>query len=570
MQPYLSWFISHVAYRKKFFGAVIIGIIIHMSVRLVIPFALGEIVDKIAQGNLGLISTYALIILFSGIIAEAFDLGMSACNEVLAQTVEKNTRIEFFNSMTLKRMTFHDQAKVGNLMALATNDIRMMNLTVSPGFRLLGEPVVAVTGVLLLSLFIHPIAGLFLIITFPFFFLSVFWYHKRSKPVSVLQQTQFRGMNAFLQEKIQGNRVIRGFTGENHENNSFRKINNELATTKIRRNFLLGFYTPALVLTAITGVMFIISVYLTLEGELSIAELITLSSLMLYLRGPSLLINNALQMAQLGLAGAEQLYDLVNEEEYGEEEVSGLSLDIKGKVEFEKVSFEYILGKPVLKQITFIIHPGETIAILGPTGSGKTTLLKLLTRFYEVSSGRILIDDIPITNIALESLRSQIGVVEQEIFLFSTSIRDNIGYSQDDISDQEIERCAKLAQAHDFIINSPEKYDTIIGERGITLSGGQKQRLGLARAFLADPKILILDDSTSALDSETENEVALAIDRLQQNRTTFIISHRLATIRRADKIILLNSSGSIQAMGTHPELLKSSKEYRRIFRIKKN
>lgn len=568
MQPYIRWLFTHIAYRRVIFSFVIIGIIIHMSIRLIIPFAIGQIIDKIVLGDFALISTFAIVILVSGVIAEIFDLGMSTGNEFLAQTVEKNTRIEFFNSLTQKTMTFHDQAKVGNLMALAQNDIRMINLTVSPGLRLLGEPVVAVIGVLVLILvLIHPIPGVILIICFPIFFLSIIWYHNRSKPISISQQSQFREMNAFLQEKIQGNHVIRGFSTENQELSDFKDINTKLADIKIRRNFLLGFYTPSLVLTVITGLIFIVGVILVLNNQISIADLITLNALMLYLRGPTLLINNALQMTQLGLAGAEQLYELIYEEKFGEEEELGDLIEIKGKVTFENVSFEYITGKIVLNDIVFSIEAGETIAILGPTGSGKTTLLKLLTRFYEPTKGIILIDDIPITNIALESLRSQIGVVEQDIFLFSTSIKDNISYSQDNVNEEAIKKSASLAQAHDFIMKTANGYNTIIGERGVTLSGGQKQRIGLARAFLADPKILILDDSTSALDSQTENDVALAIDRLQKNRTTFIISHRLATIRRASKIILLNNKGSIQAIGTHEELLKSSPEYGQIFRL---
>jgi ATP-binding cassette subfamily B protein len=229
---------------------------------------------------------------------------------------------------------------------------------------------------------------------------------------------------------------------------------------------------------------------------------------------------------------------------------------------------EYINDKPVLKNINFSVNPGETVAILGPTGSGKTSLLKLLTRFYEISKGEIFIDDISIRDLSLENLRSQIGIVEQDIFLFSTSIKDNISYSKDVVPLKRVEEVSKLAKAHQFILDATNGYDTVIGERGLTLSGGQKQRIGLARAFLADPKVLILDDSTSALDAETENEIAIAIDRLQADRTTFIISHRLATIRRADKIILLNSEGMISAIGTHNELLNRSNDYRRIFRIR--
>ncbi|MHA1991848.1 MAG: ABC transporter ATP-binding protein [Candidatus Hodarchaeales archaeon] len=494
---------------------------------------------------------------------------MSMFNEVLAQNLEMTTRVEFFNSMIRKKMSFYDQAKIGKLMALATNDVRMMNLTISPGIRLLGEPVIALIGVTILAFLIHPLAGLILVLSLPIFFFSVYLYHSHSKPLSVNQQDQFREMNDFLQERIQGNKVIKGFNSENKESNSYSVKNKTLADTKVRRGFLLGFYYPGLVLTLITGFMFLFGVYLFLQGDLSLAGLITLNSLLLFLRMPILLINNALQMVQLGLSGAESMYNLLYKDVFGEEEKDrGINIDIKGKVEYRNVWFEYINDKPVLKNINFSVNPGETVAILGPTGSGKTSLLKLLTRFYEISKGEIFIDDISIRDLSLENLRSQIGIVEQDIFLFSTSIKDNISYSKDVVPLKRVEEVSKLAKAHQFILDATNGYDTVIGERGLTLSGGQKQRIGLARAFLADPKVLILDDSTSALDAETENEIAIAIDRLQADRTTFIISHRLATIRRADKIILLNSEGMISAIGTHNELLNRSNDYRRIFRIR--
>ncbi|HKZ43188.1 MAG TPA: ATP-binding cassette domain-containing protein, partial [Candidatus Hodarchaeales archaeon] len=206
-------------------------------------------------------------------------------------------------------------------------------------------------------------------------------------------------------------------------------------------------------------------------------------------------------------------------------------------------------------------------AILGPTGSGKTSLLKLLTRFHSPTSGHILVDGIPVENISLENLRAQIGVVEQEVFIFSASIRENIAFSRDNVPEDEIISAARAAQAHEFILATSNGYSTIVGERGMTLSGGQRQRIGIARAFLSNPQILVLDDSSSSLDASTENELALAVDRIQRNRTTFIISHRLATIRRASKIILLSDDGKVVDIGTHSELLQRCQEYMKIFRI---
>ena len=570
IKEYHKWFFNHLIKRKFVFIFVIFGIAMHMLGLIIQPFLFGYIVGDISNGQFQAVALLAVFLLLAGFISDFSDLVMSAGNEVLAQSLEMSTRTEFFNSVTTKSMGFHEEAKVGTLMAMVSNDIRLMNMTVSPGLRLMLEPVMATAGVIILTFYLQPIIGLILLLSFPFFLLSTYWYHNRSKPISVKQQDQFRVMNAHLQERIINNKVIKGFAKEDEEEHKFTDVNSKLASIKVLRGKLVGFFTPGLVLTVIIGFIFVLSVYFNIYYGLNIVNLIAINSMMLYLRSPILQINQALQTFMLGMSGAEQLYKTIYEDEFGEESNQGQLIPITGKIEFKNVSFEYIKDKPVLNSISFCIQPGETVAILGPTGSGKSTLLKLLTRFHDPMSGQILVDDIPITEYNIENLRSQIGVVEQDIFLFSTSIKDNIGYSKDEIDFDEVVRCAKLAKAHDFITELPNKYDTIIGERGLTLSGGQRQRIGIARAFYSNPKILILDDSTSALDVETEREVAIAIDNIQKNRTTLIITHRLATIRRASKILLLDSLGNIDAIGTHQELLNTSVLYRNLFRVRKS
>ena len=570
IKDYHKWFFKHLVQRKLTFIFVLFGIAMHMLGLILQPFLFGYIVVDISNGQFHEVAILAVLLLLAGILSDFADLVMSAGNEVLGQSLEMTTRTEFFNSVTTKSMGFHEEAKVGTLMAMASNDIRLMSRTVSPGLRVIGEPIVATIGVLILTFYLQPIIGLFLFLSFPVFLLFTYWYHNRSKPISVKQQDQFREMNSHLQEKIINNNLIKGFAQEDQEEHEFSEVNSKLASIKILRGKIVGFFTPGLVLTVITGFIFILSVYFTVYYGLPMENLVAINSMMLYLRGPILGTFNAFQTYMLGMAGAEQLYKTIYDDEFGEEFNRGQVNQIEGKIEFNKVSFEYIKNKPVLNNISFTIQPGETVAILGPTGSGKSTLLKLLTRFHYPVEGEILIDDIPINDYNLENLRSQIGVVEQDIFLFSTSIKDNIGYSKDQLDFDEVVRCAKLAKAHNFITELPDKYDTIIGERGLTLSGGQRQRIGIARAFYSDPKILILDDSTSALDVETEREVAVAIDNIQKNRTTLIITHRLATIRRADKILLLDSMGHIEASGTHQELLNTSVLYRNLFMVRKS
>ncbi|MCB0149462.1 MAG: ATP-binding cassette domain-containing protein, partial [Caldilineaceae bacterium] len=295
-----------------------------------------------------------------------------------------------------------------------------------------------------------------------------------------------------------------------------------------------------------------------------VGQLVAYMGLMGILRFPTFISIFTFSLVQLGIAGARRILEMIDEETEMDENKGGHAAEIRGDIRFEEVAFGFGTA-PVLQQIGFHVQPGQTVAIVGQTGSGKTTLTKLVNRIYDVSGGRILVDDVDVRDWNMASLRSQISTIEQDVFLFSRTIRENIAFGLGSKATEEaIIRAAKDAQAHDFILSFKDGYDTVIGERGVTLSGGQRQRLAIARALLTDPRILILDDSTSAIDSATEDKIQQAIHRVLEGRTTFLITHRLSMIRRADMIVMLDK-GRVVDCGSHADLIERNDLYRRIF-----
>jgi ATP-binding cassette subfamily B protein len=298
-------------------------------------------------------------------------------------------------------------------------------------------------------------------------------------------------------------------------------------------------------------------------GSISLGQVVTFMGLIGTLRFPTFISIFSFNQVQLGVASAERILELINTETELDENEAGVARPIRGEVVFENVSFGYN-GKPVLKNISFTARPGETIAIVGQTGSGKTTFTQLINRIFDADSGRVLVDGVDVRDWSLESLRSQISTIEQDVFLFSRTLAENIAFGYADARQEAIQQAARGAQAHEFITSFSHGYDTEIGERGVTLSGGQRQRIAIARAFLTNPRILILDDSTSAIDSATEDQIQRAMRHISRQRTTFLITHRLSQIRWADRILVLRR-GELVDQGTHEELLGRCSDYQRIF-----
>jgi ATP-binding cassette subfamily B protein len=377
------------------------------------------------------------------------------------------------------------------------------------------------------------------------------------------QREQFGQMNARLAEAVAGIEVVKANAQEEQEWENFAANARTFRDYYVQQGVIEARYWPFLVFGICWAASLFHGLVLWQRDLISLGQVVTLIGLFGALRFPTFISIFSFNLVQLGIASAERILKMINTETDLDENAEGVARAIEGRVVFENVSFGYN-GKLVLKDVSFTAYPGETVAIVGQTGSGKTTLTHLINRIFDTDAGRVMVDGVNVRDWSLASLRSQISTIEQDVFLFSRTLAENIAFGCADADRDEIERAAREAQAHDFIMDFNEGYETEVGERGVTLSGGQRQRIAIARAFLTDPRILILDDSTSAIDSATEDKIQRAMRRISRQRTTFIITHRLSQIRWADRILVLRR-GELVDQGTHDELMARSEAYRRIF-----
>jgi len=510
----------------------------------------------------------ALLTLALGLMAAAFGQGLTGLArnffvEYLAQRIERDTRDELYVSLLGKSQTFHGKQRIGDIMARATNDVRQLNLMFSPGLMLITDSSMAI---------IVPVAMIaqlnWRLLLMPLIFV-VLWaitvadYNRRLKPVSLAQREQFGEMNAGLAEAIAGIEVVKANAQERREWMRFIRNARKFRDYFVEQGKIQAKYWPMLVFTFCWAGGFLHALLLWRAGGISLGQVVAFMGLMGTLRFPTFISIFSFNLVQLGIASAERILELINTETELDENEAGVARPVEGEVVFEEVSFSYD-GNPVLEGISFTARPGETIAIVGQTGSGKSTLTRLINRIFDVDSGRVRIDGVDVRDWRMASLRSQISTIEQDVFLFSRTLAENIAFGCAGADQGAIEAAARAAQAHDFIISFEAGYATEVGERGVMLSGGQRQRIAIARAFLTDPRILILDDSTSAIDSATEDQIQRAMRRISSERTTFIITHRLSQIRWADRILVLRR-GRLVDQGAHEDLMARSEDYRRIF-----
>jgi ATP-binding cassette subfamily B protein len=483
--------------------------------------------------------------------------------EVIAQITERDARHELYVSLLGKSQTFHGRQRIGDIMARATNDVHSLNLMFSPGVMLITDSVfnliipIVLIGVMRLELLLVPLVFTALL------GLTVRDYARRLGPVSDSMRGQFGVMNAGLAEAIAGIEVVKANVQEKSEWLKFSKAARAYRDLYVRHGEIQARYWPMLVFSLSWAIGFLHALLVWQAGRITLGQVVAFVGLMGALRFPTFISLFSFDLVQLGLAGARRILELINTETELDENLGGVARPIRGEVAFRDVQFGYN-GNTVLKGINFRVRPGETVAIVGQTGSGKSSLTQLINRFYDADAGRVEVDGVDVRQWSMESLRSQISTIEQDIFLFSGTIRENIAFARQDATANMIEHAAQEAQAEEFIQSFKDGYETEIGERGVTLSGGQRQRIAIARAFLTDPRILILDDSTSAIDSATEDQIQRAMRRISRQRTTFLITHRLSQIRWADRILVLRR-GELVAEGNHEQLMLSSPDYRRIF-----
>ncbi len=509
-------------------------------------------------------------------------LGYGACDivnslalRVLGQRVDRDTRAELYGSLLGKSQTFLGRQRVGDLMARATNDVGQITLMIAPNAGLILESFFALVVPLVTIALLRADMLLVPILFLASFSVAIRRYSRALAPASDAMSERYGVMNAGLAEAISGIEVVKGFAQEPAEERRFAQRAGDYRDAFVRAGVVQARYVPLLLYGLAIGLAFGHALLLVFQNQLSVGQAITYMALIETLRSPTMFSLTTIAGVQLGLASSARLLDLMNARTELDENVGGYSAPMRGELLFDQVSFGYAghvaqpsADSPVaLTNISFHARPGETVAIVGQTGAGKSTLTKLVNRIFDSSSGRVLIDGVDVREWSMDSLRAQIGTIEQDIFLFSRTIGENIAFgAREPTTRAQIEQAATLAQAHAFITAFPDGYDTVVGERGVTLSGGQRQRIAIARAFLADPRILILDDSTSAIDSATEDQIQQAMRQILAGRTTLLITHRLTQIRRADRILLLKN-GALLAQGTHDELLATSVAYRQIFHL---
>lgn len=564
------WILAHIFHdtNKIFIFIVFFTTILTANLATIIFVYIGNAITAILNLNIPIFMNIFIIIIILSFTNPGMRLANFMLREVIAQRMERDTRKEFFINLLGKSQSFHDQQKIGELMARATDDVRMLNFFISPAVSLILEsftdlvvPVIYIAIFYPVQLIIEPI--IFVIL----FLIALRSYINKIGPISFDLRMNFGLMDATLNETLNGIEVVKGTAQEDREIRKYLYNIQKYKDAFIKQGIVQAKYLPILLLALIITIAFGHSIILFYLGLMDIGQIIAYLGILSLLYFPTNISIFVFAIVRLAGASAKRILEYMNMETKIDENINGVTKKIQGQIIFENVSFKYPNCKNfVLKNLNFEIQPGKTVAIVGTTGAGKTTLTKLISRLYDVSEGRILIDGVNVRDYALKSLRSQISYIEQDVFLFSSSIFENITFGRIGSLDEVIE-VATQAQAYEFISKLPDEYYSEIGERGVQLSGGERQRIAIARAFLSDPPVLILDDSTSAIDSKTEDQIQFAIRNILRNRTTFLITHRLSQIRWADLILVLRN-GELIAMGTHDDLLCNSDEYRKIF-IKK-
>jgi ATP-binding cassette subfamily B protein len=560
------WILSHVTDHPGIVLTTVVGAFGNAALAAAVPVLLGQAFNLVLQGGevragLGRI---ALTIVVTQVVRGVLQLGRNFGSDLLGQRLERDIRQELYASLLGKSMTFHNLQPVGDTMARATNDVHEIGLMFNPGFNL----VIGSANFMLLPLIVAPSYHPALLLVPALFTVSyafaIWAYLRELRPVSEDVRRTFGEMNTQVSEALDGIEVVKGHAQEAQEVDRFSTNASAFRDAFVRQGDIEARYLPLLLLGLAEAGSFLHALVLFRQGSLDLGGMIAFMGLIQLLGFPTFVSLFAYSQVSLGMAGARRILELILRETQLDQNPTGYSGRMRGELEFREVGLSYGDDQVALSDLTFKIRPGQTLAIVGQTGSGKTSLAKLINRIYDVTAGQVLVDGVDVREWDLASLREQISIIEQDVFLFSRSIAENIAFGQPSAPEAAIQLAAEQAQAHEFIRGFQDGYGSIVGERGVTLSGGQRQRVALARAFLTDPRVLILDDSTSSIDSATEDEIQRAIFQASQGRTTVIITHRLSQIRWADLILVLRN-GRMASMGTHDELMQSSPAYRQIF-----
>ena len=551
-----------------------------IGTELAVPRLTEYVIDKgitpkdiatILRGSLTMIG----VALFGALFAVLMAVFLARISQGMAFDL-RNTLFEHIQRLSFGNL---DRLQTGQLMSRLSSDVDMVRLFASMGLMMMARAVLMMIGSLVLLFAIDWQLALIMLVLMPAAIVLFWLFAKKARPMFKAVQQKLADLNTIVQENLAGVEVVKAFVRAKYEIERFEERNVDYMQNHIKVGRLLALAFPLILLLANLGTLAVIWLggVQVIEGQLSVGELVAFNTYVLTTMFPMMMLGMVIGMLSGAVASAERVLEILDTEPLiTEAPTGGTHVPVAGRVAFENVTFHYDgtgdddpCTEEVLRGISFNVEPGQTIALLGATGSGKSTVVNLIPRFYDVTEGRVLIDGMDVRDMTLGSLRSQIGIVLQETTLFTGTVRENIAYGRPDATEEEIVAAAKAAQAHEFIMQMPDGYNSMIEERGANLSGGQKQRLAIARALLINPRILILDDSTSSVDMETEFLIQEALDDLMGNRTSFIIAQRISSVLKADQIMVLDR-GQIVACGTHQELMQSSPIYQEIYNSQLN
>ncbi len=554
------------------YGALTVATLAQLAVPQIVQNMIDTVTASFAGGDPAqgerLVINAALLILLFAVLRGIFSFVQAFMAETTSQGLAFDLRNAIFAKIQRLSFSYYDQNQTGQLMIRATDDVERVRTFIAQGLVLAAQSLLLLIGALVVLAITNWPLTVVVLPLLPVALLMFMIFGAVSQPLFVAIQQKLSALNTVLQENLAGIRVVKAFARERHEERRFDEAATALMEQQLKVNRIFSFLFPVVFLVAQIGqaaVLYYGGVQI-LEGTLLLGEYQKFSLYLVYIFFPLGQLGFIISLMAQAAASARRIFEVLDAQSDIVDKPGAAELPpIAGRVELRDVTFRYLgTGDPVLQDVSFVAEPGQTVALLGATGSGKTSIINLIPRFYDASAGAVLIDGHDVRDVTIDSLRAQIGIVLQETNLFSGTIRDNIAFGRSDASDEQVIAAARAAAAHDFIVGFPDGYDTKVGERGATLSGGQKQRIAIARALLLDPRLLILDDSTSSVDLSTEAKIQRALDTLMRGRTSIVIAQRISTVLKADQILVLDK-GRVVARGAHAELMESSPIYAEIY-----
>jgi ABC-type multidrug transport system fused ATPase/permease subunit len=569
--PYRRTFARLLGFLRPYKVSLIVSIVLAVgsqAAQIALYAVTGRVIDDaIRPHDRGELWTLLWIILALGAVKAALMVGRRLISGRQALGVEFDLRNALYAHLLRLSFGYYDRHQTGQLMSRATVDLQSVRFFLGYGLIFFFQHILTVLSVTAVMFWFNWRLALIALAITPVLIVIAYRYSHIAHPLLRDVQQKLADVATVAEENIVGVHVVKSFAQEKEELEKFARRSEAVFAQSVQANRQRALYVPLISFIPLLaqGAVLLVGGRMVAHGTLPIGEFIAFNLYVTMLVMPLRSLGMWIGQAQRATASGERIFEVMDEPEEVRDRPGAVPLPPgEGRIRFERVGFSYGTGRPVLEDVDLEIAPGRTVALIGHTGSGKTTLTSLVPRFYDVSGGRVLVDGVDLRDLQLASLRSAVGVISQDPFLFSATVRENIAFGRADATDEQVEEAARLAQAHEFVEELPDRYDTVIGERGITLSGGQRQRLAIARALIVDPRILILDDATASVDATTEARIRLGLREAMRGRTTLIIAHRLSTIALADEIVVLDG-GRIAARGQHEELLTTSAVYRDIY-----